>query len=68
MAIPGGMLSARHSLDQESGDVCFIHVMFAYLNGHDREDADWKYVGSKVNVGDRKPADRNLCYNRCGNI
>ena len=46
----GWHVVACFSLDKETGDICFIHVMFAYLNGHDRDDADWKYVGSKVNV------------------
>ena len=45
----GWHVVACYTLDRESGDICFIHVMFAYLNGHDRDDADWKYVGSKVN-------------------
>lgn len=40
---------ACFSLDQESGDIRFIHVMFADLIGHGRPHADWKYVGSKVN-------------------
>lgn len=35
--------------DHDSGDIRFIHVMFAELIGHDRPKADWKYVGSKVN-------------------
>lgn len=37
-------------LDKESGDIRFIHVMFADLIGHGRANADWKYVGSKVNA------------------
>jgi transcriptional regulator with XRE-family HTH domain len=45
----GWHVVACYALDQESGDIRFIHVMFAYLHGHDRDDADWKYVGSKVN-------------------
>lgn len=31
------------------GDVHFVHVMFARLNGHQERDPDWAYVGSKVN-------------------
>ncbi|MCL2345585.1 MAG: helix-turn-helix domain-containing protein [Desulfobulbus sp.] len=27
----------------------FLHVMFAVLNGHNANNPDWKYVGSKVN-------------------
>ncbi|MHB9027098.1 MAG: helix-turn-helix domain-containing protein, partial [Armatimonadota bacterium] len=45
----GWHIVACYALDTESGDIRFIHVMFAYLNGHDRDDADWKYVGSTVN-------------------
>ena len=45
----GWHVVACFALDKESGDIRFIHVMFADLIGHDRPDADWKYVGSKVN-------------------
>lgn len=37
------------SLDKDSGDIRFIHVMFADLIGHDKPQSDWKYVGSRVN-------------------
>lgn len=42
----------------------FIHVMFAELKGHQKRDADWKYVGSKVNedTGSR----RTETYNTTG--
>lgn len=33
----------------ESGDIVFVHVMFAILNGHQDADPDWSYVGSRVN-------------------
>lgn len=33
----------------ENGDIEFIHLMFAVLNGHQDDDPDWKYLGSKVN-------------------
>ena len=33
----------------ESGDIQFIHIMFAQLNGHQHQNPDWSYVGSKVN-------------------
>ena len=36
-------------LDKDSGDIRFVHVMFAELIGHDKPAADWRYVGSKVN-------------------
>jgi transcriptional regulator with XRE-family HTH domain len=31
------------------GNIEFLHVMMADLTGHTRKNADWKYVGSKVN-------------------
>ena len=39
-----------HISIKENGDILFAHVMFAELIGHDRQNADWKYVGSKVNA------------------
>lgn len=32
------------------GDIKFVHIMFANLNGHQHSDPDWSYVGSKVNA------------------
>lgn len=39
----------------------FLHVMFAVLNGHNTNDPDWKYVGSKVNeeTGSRRTETYN---------
>lgn len=39
----------------------FIHVMFAVLQGHQELDADWKYVGSRVNetTGSRRTETYN---------
>lgn len=34
----------------EAGDIVFVHVMFAVLNGHQAPAPDWSYVGSKVNA------------------
>ncbi len=34
----------------ESGDIAFVHLMFAILNGHQSSDPDWTYVGSRVNA------------------
>jgi hypothetical protein len=45
----GWHMVACFKLDKESGDILFVHVMFAELIGHGQENADWKYVGSKVN-------------------
>ncbi|MBN6741068.1 helix-turn-helix transcriptional regulator [Acidithiobacillus sp. MC6.1] len=33
----------------ENGDIKFVHLMFAQLNGHQHSEPDWSYVGSKVN-------------------
>ncbi|OQW97235.1 MAG: hypothetical protein BWK77_02300 [Verrucomicrobia bacterium A1] len=45
----GWHVIACFSLDGKSGDVLFIHVMFADLVGQGKPKADWKYVGSAVN-------------------
>lgn len=34
----------------EQGDVQFVHLMFAHLNGHQHERPDWSYLGSRVNA------------------
>jgi len=34
----------------EGGDIQFVHIMFAPLNGHQHSSPDWGYVGSKVNA------------------
>lgn len=33
----------------DNGDIQFVHVMFVWLNNHQHEYPDWKYVGSRVN-------------------
>lgn len=33
----------------ENGDIKFVHLMFAELNGHQHSNPDWNYLGSKVN-------------------
>jgi len=38
------------AIDQKTGNVRFIHIMVAVLNGHNQPEPDWVYVGSKVNV------------------
>ncbi len=45
----GWHVIACFNLDKDSGDILFIHVMFADLIGHGQPNSDWKYVGSKVN-------------------
>jgi len=34
----------------ETGDIKFVHIMFADINGHQHKSPDWNYVGSKVNT------------------
>jgi transcriptional regulator with XRE-family HTH domain len=36
--------------DQKTGNIRFVHIMLAVLNGHNRPEPDWVYVGSKVNA------------------
>lgn len=45
----------------ESGDIKFVHIMFANINGHQHENPDWNYVGSKVNstTGSRRTETYN---------
>lgn len=45
----GWHMVACFALDKKSGDIRFVHVMFADLIGHGKPNSDWKYVGSKVN-------------------
>ena len=45
----GWHVIACFNLDENSGDMRFVHVMFADLVGHDQPHSDWKYCGSKVN-------------------
>ncbi len=45
----------------ESGDIKFVHVMFADINGHQTNSPDWNYVGSKVNSKTR--SRRTETYN-----
>lgn len=45
----GWHVIACFALDETSGDIEFVHIMFADLVGHGKANADWKYVGSNVN-------------------
>ncbi|MBM3216649.1 helix-turn-helix transcriptional regulator [Candidatus Poribacteria bacterium] len=45
----GWHVVACFSVDDQFGDVRFIHVMLAELVGHGQPDPDWKYVRSTVN-------------------
>lgn len=46
----GWHLISCFQIDSQTGNVRFAHLMFAVLNGHNQPDADWNYVGSKVNA------------------
>jgi transcriptional regulator with XRE-family HTH domain len=46
----GWHLVACFAIDEKTGNIRFIHVMFAVLNGHNQPEPDWVYVGSKVNA------------------
>lgn len=46
----GWHLIACFKADQVAGNIRFIHLMFAVLNGHSHPKPDWVYVGSKVNA------------------
>src|ERR1035441_6011338 len=46
----GWHLVACFAIDQKTGNIRFVHVMLAVLNGHAQPKPDWVYVGSKVNT------------------
>lgn len=46
----GWHLVACFQIEAKTGNIRFIHLMFAVLNGHTHEEPDWTYVGSKVNA------------------
>ena len=46
----GWHLVACFVMDRKTGNIRFVHVMAAVLNGHAQPEPDWVYVGSKVNV------------------
>ena len=57
----GWHLIACFQIEPQTGNVRFIHLMFAVLNGHSQTDPDWTYVGSKVNseTGSRRTETYN---------
>lgn len=57
----GWHLIACFQIEPQTGNIRFIHLMFAVLNGHNRPEADWTYVGSKVNetTGSRRTETYN---------
>jgi len=46
----GWHLVACFAIDQKTGNIRFVHVMLAVLNGHTQPEPDWVCVGSKVNA------------------
>ena len=46
----GWHLVACFQIEAKTGNIRFIHLMFAVLNGHTHAEPDWTYVGSKVNA------------------
>jgi transcriptional regulator with XRE-family HTH domain len=57
----GWHLVACFQIEPKTGNIRFIHLMFAVLNGHNHTDPDWTYVGSKVNedTGSRRTETYN---------
>jgi len=57
----GWHLIACFTIEERSGNVRFVHVMMAVLNGHSHPEPDWTYVGSKVNptTGSRRTETYN---------
>ena len=45
----GWHLIACFKIEGQTGNIRFVHVMMAVLNGHNHAEPDWTYVGSKVN-------------------
>jgi len=46
----GWHLIACFAIDEKTGNIRFLHIMLAVLNGHNQPEPDWVYVGSKVNA------------------
>lgn len=46
----GWHLVACFRIEPKTGNIRFVHLMFAVLNGHNHAEPDWTYVGSKVNA------------------
>lgn len=60
----GWHVVACFKVDSTTGDILFIHVMFADLIGHNKKNSDWKYVGSRVNAD--SGSQRTETYNTTG--
>ena len=46
----GWHLIACFQIEAKTGNIRFVHLMFAVLKGHKQVEGDWKYVGSKENA------------------
>jgi len=46
----GWHLVACFAIDQKTGNIRFVQMMLAVLNGHNQPEPDWVYVGSRVNA------------------
>lgn len=57
----GWHLVGCFQINPNTGNIHFIHLMFAVLNGHAHAEPDWTYVGSKVNetTGSRRTETYN---------
>jgi transcriptional regulator with XRE-family HTH domain len=57
----GWHLVGCFQIEPKTGNIRFIHLMFAVLNGHNHAEPDWTYVGSKVNeaTGSRRTETYN---------
>ncbi len=57
----GWHLVACFQIEPKTGNIRFIHLMFAVLNGHGHTEPDWTYVGSKVDetTGSRRTETYN---------
>lgn len=57
----GWHLIACFKIEEQTGNIQFVHVMVAVLNGHSHAEPDWTYVGSKVNptTGSRRTETYN---------
>ena len=57
----GWHLVACFQIEAKSGNIRFVHLMFAMLNGHGQTHPDWTCVGSKVNsnTGSRRTETYN---------
>jgi DNA-binding XRE family transcriptional regulator len=57
----GWHLIACFTIEGQTGNIRFLHVMMAVLNGHNHQEPDWTYVGSKVNptTGSRRTETYN---------